>query len=304
VTISDCGLASPTEENFSPAVTRPVVEATCRALGLDASGTILLRHQTNGVYQLTTVPVVVKVARPGMHHIAQVVALVQWLSAQGVPTVPLLEGLEQPIAVHGYDVTLWRYLPQMRPILAGDIAEPLALLHDVPLPPVNLPHLDALSAIHRNIELGRILTIGEKAILRGKLERLGELVPQLVFAVSTRLLHGDPQHRNMLWDEQANRPVLCDWEGAVTGPMEWDLVTIEIHCRRFGRPAHEYRDFCERYGADIRDWPGYTVLCELRELRMITSNARKSLASSWEAAEVHRRIALIDAGPNEGWRIL
>ena len=56
MTVSDWGLASPPEENFTPAVSRPVVEAACRLVGLDATGAILLRHQTNGVYQLTTGP--------------------------------------------------------------------------------------------------------------------------------------------------------------------------------------------------------------------------------------------------------
>jgi len=303
VTISDCGLASPTEENFTPSVTRPVAEAACRQVGLDASDAILLRHQTNGVYQLTTAPVVTKVARPGTQHVPQIVALVRWLIEQGVPTVPLLD-IEQPIVVHGYDVTLWHYLPQTRPILAGDIAEPLAALHRVPPPLVALPHLDALSTIRRSIERSRILTVEEQAVLRGKWERLSELAPQLAFAKSSQLLHGDPQHRNTLWDDQTNQPVLCDWEGTVLGPAEWDLVTIEIHCRRFGHPTHEYRDFCEHYGTDIRDWPDYTVLRDLRELRMITTNARKSPASSREAEEVHRRIAMIDAGPSESWRIL
>jgi hypothetical protein len=304
MTISDCGLPSPTEENFTPSVTRPVVETACRLVGLDATDAILLRHQTNGVYRLATVPIVVKVARPGTRHMRQIISLVPWLIGHGVPTVALLEGVEQPITVHGYDVTLWHYLPQTRSILAGEIAEPLAALHRVPMPPMDLPRLDALAAIRRSIENGRILTVEEQAILRGKWERLSELVQRLVFEHPPRLLHGDPQHRNMLWDDRTNQPVLCDLEGAVIGPVEWDLVTIEIHCRRFGRPEGEYGDFCERYGVDIRDWPGYPVLRDLRELRMITSNARKSAANTWEAEEVHRRIALLNAGPEERWRIL
>jgi aminoglycoside phosphotransferase (APT) family kinase protein len=106
--------------------------------------------------------------------------------------------------------------------------------------------------------------------------------------MTTDLGHGDPRYRNTLWDEQTNQPVLCYWEGAVIGPPEWDLVTVEVHCRRFSHPAHECRDFCHRYGRDVRGWPGYAVLRDLRELRMITSNARKSPATSWEATEVHR----------------
>lgn len=304
MTVPGCDLTAPTEDNFTPAVTRPIVEAASRLAGLDATGAILLRHQTNGVYRLTTAPVVAKIARPDMYHLRQVVSLAHWLREQGVPTVRLLEHIDQPLEVEGYTVTLWEYLPQTRGILAGNIAEALATLHRAPMPPVELPCLDALASIRRSIAHSRILTVEERAILRGKWERLTELAPRLRYEQVPRCIHGDPQHRNTLWDDTANRPVLCDWESAVIGPPEWDLVTIEIHCRRFGRPEHEYRNFCERYGADIREWRGYAVLRDLRELRMITSNARKSAASSWEAKEVHRRIARLDAGPTEQWRIL
>ncbi len=304
MTTPGCSLTAPPEDSFSPAITRPIAETACRLVGLDATRAVLLRHQTNGVYQLVTAPVVVKVARPGMHHLRQVVSLVHWLLDQDVPTVPLLEHILQPLDIEGYAVTLWQYLPPTRAILAGDIAEPLATLHRAPAPPVELPHLDALATIRRSIERSRILTVEERAILRSKWERLTELVPRLGYAQPPRFIHGDPQHRNMLWDDNAGQPVLCDWESAVIGPCEWDLVTIEIHCRRFGRPEPEYRNFCERYGTDIREWPGYAVLRDLRELRMITSNARKSAARTWEAKEVHRRIARLDAGETEQWTIL
>ncbi len=304
MTVPGCDLAVPTEDDFSPTTTRRIVEVACRSVGLDAASAVVLRHQTNGVYQLVTAPVVVKVARPGRYQLRQVPSLVQWLLARSVPTVPLLGHIAQPLEVEGYVVTLWRYLPQTRPILAGDIAEPLASLHRAPMPPVKLPRLDALASIRSSIERSRILTVEERTILRGKWERLTELVSRLSYEQPSRLLHGDPQHRNMLWDDNADRSVLCDWDSAVIGPIEWDLVTIEVHCRRFGRPEHEYRTFCDRYGADIRAWTGYSVLRDLRELRMITSNARKSLPDSPEVREVHRRIARLDAGPAEQWRIL
>jgi Phosphotransferase enzyme family len=304
MTVRSCDHKAPIEDNFTPAVTRPIVQDACRLVGLDATDAVLLRHQTNGVYQLVTAPVVVKVARPGISHLRHIVALVHWLREQDVPTVPLLEHVDQPLSVGGYEVTLWQYLPQTRPILAGDIAEPLVALHRLPPPPMTLPTLDALAAIHHSIDRGHILTAEERVILHGRWERLNELVPWLSYGQPPRLLHSDPQHRNTLWDDQANHPVLCDWEGAVIGPVEWDLVTIEIHCRRFGRPEHEYRDFSERYGADIRRWPGYPVFRDLRELRMIASNARKSPAHSRAALEVHRRIARLGAGPTEQWKIL
>ena len=82
-------------------------------------------------------------------------------------------------------------------------------------------------------------------------------------------------------------------------------MTIEIHCRRFGHPASSYADFCRIYGRDIRDWPGYRVLKDLRELRMIATNARKSDPGSSSAAEVRRRIAYLRVEETaENWAIL
>ena len=150
----------------------------------------------------------------------------------------------------------------------------------------------------------RILSDAERAVLRLRCEELAEAITELDYQLAPTLIHGDAQHRNMLWDEENHRPVLCDWESMAIGQPEWDLVTVEIHCRRFGHPTHEYDDFCERYGFDIRRWSGYPLLCNLRELRMITTNARKSAAGSPQAAEVHRRIAGLGEEPSKQWVIL
>jgi hypothetical protein len=104
----------------------------------------------------------------------------------------------------------------------------------------------------------------------------------LVGGLPGRLLHGDPQHGNALWD--GGRVVLADWDSAVVGPVEWDPVTVEVHCRRFGHPAAEYEQFAAAYGRDIRVWGGYEVMRDVRELRMIATNARKSPPGSAAAA--------------------
>jgi hypothetical protein len=98
--------------------------------------------------------------------------------------------------------------------------------------------------------------------------------------------------------------VLSDWDSAVIGPVEWDLATIEVHCRRFGFPEQEYQNFCTRYGRDIREWDGFATMRDLRELRMVTTNARKSPPGSPQAAEVHRRIAALEANDELRWSIL
>jgi Ser/Thr protein kinase RdoA (MazF antagonist) len=293
-----------TEATFTPERTRSVLHAACERAGLDATGAELLRHQTNAVFRLVTAPVIVKVARPNIRHSAAVVSLVEWVAEHGVPSVPLFAGAGQPLEVAGCGVTLWRYLPPTRQIAAGDIAVPLRALHEVPLPPLPLPELDALGAIHHSIQASTIVSAHERGVLLRHWNRLVDTVPELRCVGGPRLLHGDPQHRNTLWDEANDRPVLCDWDSAAVGPVEWDLVTIEVHCRRFGSPEHEYPDFCVRYGRDVREWDGFTTMRDLRELRMVTTNARKAAHGSPQAAEVHRRIAALEAGEEIRWSIL
>lgn len=300
----DCDLDPLTEKTFTAGRTRQVAEAACRLAGLETRGMELLRHQSNAVYKLATAPVIVKVARPGVKHSDAVVSLVRWLSTHGVPTVALVPGLDQPLTLAGCAVTFWQYLPQTRPVRACDIAEPLAMLHHMPPPAMSLPPLAPVHAIQRAISTSALLIESEKAILQRRCDDLAEPFADLSYTGQSTLIHGDPQHRNALWNDETEQSVLCDWESAAIGQAEWDLVTIEIHCRRFGHPAREYRTFCQRYGFDVREWDGYNVLRDLRELRMITTNARKSPPGSPEASEVRRRVAELDRGPSRRWVIL
>lgn len=294
----------PPAPDFTPERTRVLLAAACRQAGLDPVGAELLRHQTNAVYRLATSPVIVKIARPdyGQDDIQRTVDLTRWLTSLDFPTVPLLD-VDQPVITDGGVATFWQYLPQHQPIEAGDIAGPLRELHQLAPPDLPIPRLDAVAAIRYSLDRQQILNAAEHAFLRDRCQTLASELPLLQYEAAPVLIHGDPQHRNALWD--AGQPVLCDWDSAVTGPAEWDLVTIEIHCRRFGHPASSYADFSRIYGRDIRDWPGYQVLKDLRELRMIATNARKSDPRSRAAAEVHRRIAQLRAEETaENWAIL
>lgn len=291
-----------TEETFTPDRTRPVAIEACRRAGLDPVDMVLLRHQTNAVYQLATAPVVIKVMRPNVRNTVDIVTLTRWLAEQQVPTAPLLD-VEQPIRLAGCAVTLWRHLPQARAISAREIAGPLLSLHSVDNVPLKLPELDALRAIQHSIETSTIVCDDERKRLEDFLDDVATRL-QSIEASRPRLLHGDPQHRNTLWDNDARRAVLCDWDSAAIGPVEWDLVTIEVHCRRFGFAPEEYDEFCEHYGQDVREWSGYETYRDLRELRMITTNARKSTHGTPQAAEVHRRIAQLGEALNSRWFIL
>ncbi|WP_328402644.1 aminoglycoside phosphotransferase family protein [Nocardia sp. NBC_00403] len=296
------------ESTFSPERTRAVLEAACRIAGIDASNANLLRHHTNAVYALTREPIVVKIGRPDRNGHIDVVGLVQWLELESVPTVPLVE-VDQPLQIAGCPVTFWRYMDQQNGVVSAvELADPLASLHSrSTAPPIPLPDQqirNTITAIADAIDTSVILSPGDRTLLHARRKDLAQQATEVRYGLQRGLIHGDAHHRNALWDRHNGRAVLCDWENAAIGPPEWDLVTLEVHCRRFGHPAEEYDQFCRAYGLDIRDWTGYLWLRNLRELRMITTNARKSAPESDAAVEVLRRIEALYADAPITWNIL
>jgi hypothetical protein len=125
----------------------------------------------------------------------------------------------------------------------------------------------------------------------------------LEFALPEGVLQGDPQHRNALHD--GGEAVLCDWDTVAFGQPEWDLVTVEVHCRRFGYGQPHYQEFADLYGYDVTESQGYATLRDLRELRMITTNARKTAHTPGSLTEVERRIeGLCHEESHLPWHIL
>ncbi|WP_216901883.1 phosphotransferase enzyme family protein [Nocardia alni] len=295
-------------EQFGRQRTQRILIRACRAAGWDPAGARLLRHHTNAVYRLMRAPVVVKIDRPGAGRSpVDVVALVRWLDRQDVPVVPLAPAA-QPLEIDGCTVTFWRYLPQRREIVAADLAEPLSLLHALRTRPAQwLPnhHIDeTFTRIAQSIDASTILSPSDRMLLRAERARLAQRAADIAFVLPPGLVHGDAHHRNMLWDNATTQAVLADWESVTLGHPEWDLVTIEVHCRRFAHPTAEYEKFCRAYGFDIRDWSGYPWLRDLRELRMITTNAYKTSPGTPGAREVLHRIAALRTRTPIRWNIL
>ncbi|MEU0992338.1 phosphotransferase [Streptomyces sp. NPDC005953] len=276
-------------------------------LNLDAGNPRLLRGHTNAVIRLGTV--VLKIARKhtAPHTVERTVALVRWLQTRAFPTVPLHPGVHQPIRLaDGALATAWTYLPQpTTPLTAADLAKPLAALHHLPTPPTPLRRLDNLTAIRRSLTAIHTLDPADLAFLTDRADQLEHQLGNVAYALAPGIVQGDPQHRNALHDTAAGRTVLCDWDTVAHGQPEWDLVTVEIHCRRFGYRRQHWTDFATAYGLDITTWPGYPVLRDIRELRMITTNARKAAHTPGSLSEVQRRIkALREDEHGLLWNIL
>lgn len=269
---------------------RHALHALCADAGLDPEGAMLLRGQTNAVLRLAIDPVVIKIARKGTRpgRVQQTVRLVEWLMRQNFPTAPL-HPIDQPTVAGPYVGTFYTYLPQPAGTpTTGDLGSPLRRLHAAGLPPFELPVLDTISAVRRSLAAAETLDEEEQNFLSQRADRLESQLAHMRCQLTQTVLHGDPQHGNALIDH--DRTVLCDWDSAVIGPAEWDLVTVEVHARRFGYSSDSYARFARLYGLDVRDSPGYSTLRDLRELRMITTNARKSAHEPEKMGELRRRI--------------
>jgi len=290
---------------FTEAEMHDALLRLCSAVHLDPIGAMLMRGQTNAVIRLASEPIVVKIARLGTSpaRVRQTVDLVHWLTAQGFPTVPL-HPIGQPVVVEQYVGTFYTYLPQPDVSLRTvDLAALLRALHTAGPPPFDLPELDAVTAIRRSLDAADTLPASEHRFLAKRVEQLSAEVAVLRYEFPKSVLHGDPQHGNAL--HYRGGAVLRDWDSAVIGQPEWDLATVEIHARRFGHGSASYAQFAEVYGFDVTVWSGYRTLCDLRELRMITTNARKSAHEPDKIRELLRRIdGLRQADHSQRWQIM
>ncbi|GAA2255327.1 aminoglycoside phosphotransferase family protein [Kitasatospora cystarginea] len=282
-----------------------ILRRACEAVGEDPTGAILLRGHTNAVVRLATAPVVVKIARRGtrLADVQRTVRLVEWLQSMDFPTAPL-HPVRQPLDPDGHPVTFWTYLTQSQhPVAAELLADPLRRLHALPEPPVRLPAVDTVGAIRRSLAAIAVLPDDEHTFLSTLVDGLERDLASVRYELRPGVIQGDPQHRNALHFE--GRAVLCDWDTASLGQPEWDLVTMEIHCRRFGYGQDHYKAFATAYGFDVTAWEGYRTLSALRELRMITTNAKKAPPHSAALAEVRNRIdGLRQADSTLAWNIL
>lgn len=283
--------AAPIPGGFDESEMYQILEEACAIAGLDSTGAQLLRGQTNAVIRLGREPVVVKIARRGsrIEDVSRTVQFVRELMSVGFPTVPLLD-IDQPVIVGPHAATFWTYLPQPeRPVDAAQLAKPLYALHTLTPRRLQLPKHDNIRAIRRSLSAITSVPVSALRFLQAQADRLEEELHGVAFVLPEGVIQGDPQHRNALHTADGGA-VLCDWDTVAVGQPEWDLVTVEVHCRRFGYGQPHYQAFADTYGFDIVRWPGYATLAAIRELRMVTTNARKTGHAPGSLAEVERRI--------------
>jgi aminoglycoside phosphotransferase (APT) family kinase protein len=276
------------------------LEQACSAAGLDAEGARLLRLGSNAVYHLKA-PVIVRVSRPGTDivPVRRSVSVARWLQSEDYPAVRAID-VDQPVVVDGYLVTFWQSVSDDGDQFAStpEIAAILARLHRLTAPEaLHLLPLDPFASAVERIDANTWLPPGDRAFLTSTLAWLRDAYAGLEFVLPPGVIHGDASVGNVMRDRDGD-PVLIDLDGFAIGPREWDLVLTAMYFDSFGWHTREdYEDFARVYGYDIRGWPGYPVLREVREFLMVTWVSQKAAAGdAWSATEAAKRITALRTG--------
>ena len=196
-------------------------------------------------------------------------------------------------------VTFWQSVSDDGDQFAStpEIAAILARLHRLTAPEdLGLPPLDPFANAAQRIDANTWLTPDDRAFFTATLARLQDAYASLEFVLPQGVIHGDASVGNVLRDRQG-APVLIDLDGFAIGPREWDLVLTAMYYDSFGwHTRQEYEDFARVYGYDIRQWPGYPVLREIREFLMVTWLIQKAAEDARAAAEAAKRINALRTG--------
>ncbi|MFE9997507.1 phosphotransferase family protein [Streptomyces avermitilis] len=256
----------------------------CRASGLTDHSLVPLHHHATPVFLLAAEGVVVRVSPASQQQrLATAVSLTRWLVANHFPATEPVD-VPQPVAYTPYVVTFWRHCPQPEHGAPppGRLGELLRTLHSLPSPPVSLPRHQPLASLRATVEASTYLAPSDRAWLMERRRELLQAYEQLEFPLGHGHIHGDAYPGNTLWDGEGVR--LGDWDEAAFGPREIDLANT-FQGVRFGRTAGQLDDFSKRYGYDIRQWSGLSILCEIRDLHTLGSFIRRADQGDTAAAQ-------------------
>jgi len=282
---------------FSPAKLTEVLARVCARAGLDHRGATLLKFTANAVFRLRRDPVVVRIAGSTAlrHRAAKVVRVAGWLAEHDFPAVRLLPGLAQPVDVEGYLATVWEAVPRgRRAPTTRDLARLLHRWHALPPPPFELPAWAPLDDVRRRLDDAEGLDPADRQFIASRCAQLAERLAELEFPQPTCVLHGDAHLGNLV--PGPDGPVLCDFDSTCVGPPEWDLTPIPVGLRRFGGSWRSGAIFAREYGFDVTRWPGFTVLREVRELKLATSVLPILKSNPHVVPELRRRLHSVRTG--------
>jgi aminoglycoside phosphotransferase (APT) family kinase protein len=276
---------------------RAVLATACAQAGLDPAGAVPIRLGENAIVGLPG-GIVVRIARPRQLVAAtREVQIARWLADQNVPAVQAVDGIDQPVQVQGRAVTFWRELPPHQQGSPAQVAEALRRLHHLPIPTgFSLAPLAPFVRLADRIEAATTLADDDRTWLHRHLSDLQGRYAGLPAGLPHRVVHGDAWVGNVAATADG-RVIWLDLERCSIGPPEWDLINTTLRYTSFAWiTADTYRDFCRRYGYDVTSWDGFTLLRDIRELRMTCYTAQRAAEDSNARAEAELRVRCLRGG--------
>lgn len=281
----------------------PVLAEVCAKAGFGHEGATLLRYVGNAVFRLRADPVIVRIVlAPSLRHrVRKVVAVARWLAGNGVPAVRLLDGFEQPLRAGEHLATLWHAVPSVGPPPTGaDLARLLLRFHELAPPSCGLPLWEPMANVRGRLGDAQGIDLADRAFLERRCDEIDSALRSLEYCLPLGPVHGDAHLGNLI--PGPDGPVLCDFDSTCIGPREWDLTPLAVGQLRLGHPPEQYRSFVDEYGFDVTSWPGFPVLRQVRELKMVAGALPVLGGNPLVRAEFARRIqSLRDGVDAAGW---
>lgn len=279
----------------------------CRQVDIAVTGARLLRHFANAVFLVDGIVARVAYGPDAIERSHRALTITSWLAELGFPvTVPLADlhpgggPVLTPAVRADIAVTFWTYYPQ-QPESRPDFAE-LGLiarqLHQLPGgPPVDLPAYAPLRSLLRVLDSTAAQSTLSTDARRWLIVRGQDLAAQAAFepsALGTGLIHADLYSGNLLAGS-GDSWLLGDWDSVCIGPREVDLAPTAV-ARRFGLDDTAVDRVSAAYGFDVRDWPGYPILRETRELTTLSALLRLADTHPDSARELMLRVDSLMSG--------
>jgi aminoglycoside phosphotransferase (APT) family kinase protein len=273
----------------------------CAQAGLNAAGAELIRAGENTLFRLPG-HVVARVTRPGQLDVAaKEVRVSRWLKQVGVNVVNALPQISQPVEAHQRAITFWDELPPHREGSIDQVADVLRRIHHLQPPPaLGLPNLQPFVRLETRILEAQAFNADDRVWLVEHLRQLTQQYSDLPTGLPPSAVHGDAWGGNIVSVLDDPTPIVLDLERFAYGAPEWDLTSIAVDHFTFGTmSAQEWNQFCGRYGHDVTEWAGYSVLRGARELRKVTFAGQMATQYPQLQAQARYRLACIRglAGP-------
>jgi len=274
--------------------------------GLDASGARVLRHMRNAVCLLPAIPAVARVTTgsDSLARASRVHTITRWLvDKRGFSATEPLRDLE-PVAIDSTTtVSFWVYYPQdnLTEPTSTPLGQLLHELHDVSMPPIELPTWTPLESLSATLARGPYtgaLTEDEHNWLTRSIDQIRDKFSRMHWPLGHGLIHGDAWAGNLLWNtiDTPVRAVLGDWDNVSDGPREIDLIPTWHANIRYGRDQAWVDAFIEQYGYDLTVWPGFDALVRMRDLVQLSGPLRRALDAPKYLAAFRQRFDAIRAG--------